>query len=256
MGDLDLGTTIVVVAFIAVAVVFAVFWISRFVKSRAGIRRSALACIGDEVSIYTDKGALLAYKGIYAYLCGDYSKALQILEKALKYSHVSHNSSFCFDWISQCYEAQEKSGESLTYCVKAVEAEPSNIKSLFNLAEMYAREGSFEKSEFYYSRILRYEAKNSTAAFMLGMLFMGRGEYEQAEEWFLKTLELDPEFAAANAELSVIMAIKGDYSKMDGYLSDSQKPISRRHRGIIEIDSDRLKKRLDSIKRIQELVTE
>jgi tetratricopeptide (TPR) repeat protein len=209
------------------------------------IRKYAKVNIGDEVSIHHDKGAKLAYKGICAHLSQDHSKALVYLEKAMKYSGVSHNSAFCLDWMSKCYEALEKPAETLSCRIKAVEIEPSNVKSLFNLADMYVRNGAFSKAEFYYKRILRYDKENLAATFMLGTLFMGRGLYSQAEEQFLKTLEMDNESEAALTELSVVMAIKGDYSRMDSYFDKAKDGEY--------IESDRLKKRLNSIKKMKDL---
>ena len=208
-------------------------------------RRFARISIGDEVSIHNDKGARLAFKGIYAFLSNDYSKAIKHLEKAMDYSVVSHNNSFCLDWMSQCYDALEKPEDSLRCRVKAVDVEPSNIKSLFNLADMYTRSGLFDKAEFYYNRILRYDSKSTSASFMLGTLFMGRGLYDEAEAQFLKTLNLDEKFTAAIAELSVVCAIKGDYSRMESYFA---KVKGERH-----IESDRLEKRLNSIKKMRSL---
>ncbi|MCL2071359.1 MAG: tetratricopeptide repeat protein [Oscillospiraceae bacterium] len=212
------------------------------------IRNCAIKNIGNEVSIYNDKGAKLAYKGICAYLNEDHSKALTYLENAVRYSQVSHNSAFCFDWMSRCYEALGKYRESLNCCVKAVEAEPSNIKALFGLANMYVRNGAFSKAEFYYNRVLRYDQKNSYASFMLGTLFMGRGLYDKAEEQFLKTIELNNESEEAFAELSVVMAIKGDYSRMDSYFAEVTKSSNGKY-----TDSDRLRKRLNSIKKMKDL---
>jgi Flp pilus assembly protein TadD len=113
------------------------------------------------------------------------------------------------------------------------------------LAETYARDGLFGKAEFYYNAILRYEKKNTSAIFMLGMLHMGRGDYEQAEARFLETVELDPKFVAAYAELAVLMAIRGDDERVGEYLAKTETRLYR--------ESDRLKKRIVMIKRVQEL---
>ena len=209
------------------------------------LRKQAKLHIGDEVSIHSDLGAKFAYKGIFAYLNGDYVRSLSHFEKAMKHSTVSQNNAFCLDWMSQCYEAQEKPVVSLRCCVKAVQVEPGNIKSLFNLADMYVRQGNFAKAEFYYNQILRYDSKNTAASFMLGTLFMGKGLYEQAEEQFGKTLEMDDKFTSAFAEMSVLMAFKGDYLKMDSYY---EKAKERKY-----VETDRLKNRLISIMKIQEL---
>jgi tetratricopeptide (TPR) repeat protein len=217
----------------------------RWLIKSARFRRHAKISIGDEVSIKEDRGARLAYKGIYAFLNSEYSKSLKHLEEAMKYSMVSHNSSFCLDWMAQCYDALEKPKDSLRCCVRAVEVEPSNIKALFNLADAYVRNGSFAKAEFYYNRILRYDSKNASASFMLGTLFMGRGQYDEAHEQFLKTLEIDERSTAAMAELSVVCAIKGEYSDMDGYY---EKIKDKKN-----VEADRLRKRLNSIKRVREL---
>jgi tetratricopeptide (TPR) repeat protein len=212
---------------------------------RIHLCKLAKISIGNEVSIHRDKGAKLAFRGILAFFRSDYSRAITHLEKAMEYSFVSHNNAFCLDWLAQCYDAQEKYNQSLECCVKAVQVEPSNIKSLFNLADMYVRRGLFEKAEFYYNRILRYDGTNAAACFMIGALFMGRGRYDEAQEQFLKTLDIDAQFVSAMAELSVVCAIKGDYSKMDSYYAKAENNNY--------IESDRLKKRLNSIKKMQEL---
>lgn len=237
-------SVLVIISF-AVGFIGGLIHIAKRMKRAAVISRFAKAGIGGEVSIYRDKGANFAYKGIYDYMNGDFSKALTRFEKAMAFSGGGHNKSFCFDWMSRCYDALEKTTESLDCRVKAVEAEPSNLKSLFNLADMYVRMGSFSKAEFYYNRILRYDSDNIAATFMLGTLFMGRGLYDKAEEQFVKTLQLDNKSDAAAAELSVIMAIKGDYSKMESYFEKTKNGNYT--------DPDRLKKRLNSIKKVKEL---
>jgi tetratricopeptide (TPR) repeat protein len=209
------------------------------------LRKNAKTHIGDEVSIRKDKGARFAYKGIYAFLNEDYSASIDYFEKAMKYSTVTHNYAFCLDWMSQCYDELDNPAESLRCCVKIVQAEPSNVKYLFNLADMYTRRGLFEKAEFYYNRVLRYDSKNIIASFMIGTLFMGKGCYDEAQTQFQKTLDMDEKFTSAMAELSVIHAIKGDYSQMDSYYTKA-----RDHK---YDESERLKKRLDLIKKMQGL---
>ncbi|MCL1904127.1 MAG: hypothetical protein FWF94_06905 [Oscillospiraceae bacterium] len=225
------------------------FYILKRVNASRIIHKNALMSIGNEVSIYSDKGAKFAYKGICSYLNNDHSVAIKHFEKALRYSTVSQNNAFCFEWMSKCYDAQDKPSESLNCCVKAVESEPSNLKSLFSLAEMYGKRGAFLKAEFYYKQILRYDKDNIAAMFMLGTLSMGLGLYDQAESQFLKTLEIDNESEAALAELSVIMAIKGDYWRMTAYYEKIKKSCN--NRGYVE--SERLEKRLNSIKKMKDL---
>ena len=219
--------------------------LGRRVIASLRVRATAKMCIGDEVSILLDKGARLAYKGVYAFLNDDFSKALGYFEKATEYCYDSHNSAFCLDWMAQCYEMLEKPSDSLACRVKATQVQPSDIKSLFFLAEMYTRRGLFTKAEFYYSKILRYDSGNVAARFMLGTLYMGRGLYAQAEKQLTNALDMDGEFAAAAAELSVIMAIKGDYSRMESYFA-SVKAHKYEETG-------RLEKRLNSIKKMKEL---
>ncbi|MCL1881400.1 MAG: tetratricopeptide repeat protein [Oscillospiraceae bacterium] len=237
--------TIVIIIFVWIIVTLNLVGLIKRFRTALKYHKTAIQCIGEEVSIYKDKGAKYAYKGVRAYLIEDYSKALKCFEIALKHSDVSHNCSFCYDWMSQCYEAQNKPIETLAYSVKAANAEPSNIKSAFNLAENYARIGLFEKSEFYYKRVLDSEGENVAAHFMLGMLCMSRGMYDEAKDYFLKTIEIDANFAAAYAELTILMAIKGDYSQSNSYFNKAQDKEL--------IETERLKKRLDLIQKMQKL---
>ena len=233
------------VASFTIGVSLGLFHVVKRLNAVSRIRKRAKKQIGEEVSIYSDKGARLAYKGICASLSEDYSKALTYFEKAMTFSGVSHNSVFCLEWMAKCYDAQEKPMELMRSRVKAVQLEPSNLKSLFGLADLYVRNGLYSKAEFYYNRILRYDNDNIAARFMLGTLFMGRGFYDEAEAQFIKALEIDKETKAASAELSVIMAIKGDYDKMEHYYAKAKDDEYA--------DADRLKKRLSSIKKVKDL---
>jgi len=236
---------IIILVFLGLCIALHGFNIVKRLIESARHRRHARTHIGDEVSINQDIGAKFAYKGICHFLNGDYIKSLSNLEKAMKNSTVSHNNAFCLDWMSQCYDAQDKNVESLQCCVRAVQVEPGNIKSLFNLSDMYVRLGLFEKAEFYYNQILRYDNDNLAATFMIGTLFMSRGEYEKAEEQFQKVLEIDDKFTSALAEMSILSAFKGDYSSMDSYYERAK---ARRY-----IETGRLKKRLSAIKEMRDL---
>ncbi|MCL1865850.1 MAG: hypothetical protein FWF82_00395 [Oscillospiraceae bacterium] len=216
------------------------------------VRRNAKVYMGDEVSVYTDRGAKYAYKGICDYLSGDYSSSIKRFEKAMTFSTMYQNNAFCLDWMSRCYEAQEKPVELLNCCIKAVQSDPTNVKSLFNLADMYVRRGLFSKAEFYYKQVITYDKDNTAAYFLVGTLFMGRGMYEQAEEYFIKTLETDDKFTAAMSELAVLAAIDGDYKKMESYLLQIAK-CEEAVKSIDRAETERLKKRLNSIRKMKEL---
>ena len=200
--------------------------------------------IGTEVSVRSDEGAWFAYRGVYFYFRENHAKALRCFERALKNSYITQNNAFCYDWMSRCYTLLDKQAEALEYSLKAARAEPTNAKVLFNLCDIYVKQGGFKKAEYYYEQVLRYDEGNVMAHFMLGVLFMGRGLYDKAEKTFVEITQKHKSFSSAFAELSVLMAIKGDYSQMDSYYN-----LAKNHN---YLDWGRLEKRLNSIKDIRE----
>jgi tetratricopeptide (TPR) repeat protein len=236
---------IIVITAVTILFIYACAKLWRYLWVWARVRAVAMQFIGSEASLYTDKGAKYSYKGICKYQKNDIAGALKCFEKALTYSYIPYNRSFCYDWISQCYECQDKFPEALTFSRKAAEEDPENVKAVFNLADCYARDGMYDKSEFYYNVILKYDKCNLMAIYMLGMLALSRGSYDKAEECFVETLKLDPHFSSAHEVISIVSAIKGDYERADKYWKNIKE--------IGHPFTDRLKQRLDSIKRIQEL---
>jgi tetratricopeptide (TPR) repeat protein len=234
---------------------FLAFFVFKRLFVKSCIYKTAIDNLGNEVSINSDIGALMAYKGIFSYLDDDYAKALQYFEESIQCSEVAHNTAFCYDWMANCYDALNKPSEAFRCCVKAVESEPSNLAALFGLADAYARKGLYEKAEYYYRKILREQKDNSAAIFLIGVLYMGQARYEDAEKQFNETIKIERKSGeyfepgnktgAALAELSLLSAIKGEYALADSYFSKATENMYS--------ESKTLRKQLDSIKMMKEL---
>ena len=245
---------IITIPLMVVAGVFACLvlpiWIIFAIKN-SRFRKQALECIGDEVSVHDDISANLAYRGVYRHLLGDHIDAIAYLEEALKFSEMSQNTAFCFDWLARCYTALDKPSDELRCRIKAVEAEPSCLATLHNLAALYAAQGQYEKAVFYYEKMLRLNDDNPNTAFTLGLIYMSRGQYDAAEALLDKVLEFSLKDAipgkhfTAIGELAVIAAIKGEYRKMQSHFEKLK-----------DMDSEeamRLKGRLEAIKNMRNL---
>ncbi|MCL2633209.1 MAG: tetratricopeptide repeat protein [Oscillospiraceae bacterium] len=235
---------VIIIAYIILIAVPTVY-ICKHAMETVRIHNDAKLNLGSKIPLHKDKGARLAHKGLCAFFRNNYGKALLYFEKAMEHSYVSQNNAFCLDWMIKCYDAQEKYDEALQCCIKAVNYAPSNIRTLFNIADRYSRAGRFDKAEYYYNTILKYDKDNVAAIFMLGAIHMGGERYEEANNQLSRVLEIDERFTSAAAELSVLSAIRDDQNQAEIYYNQVKDNNFR--------DLDRLEKRLTSIKTIRDL---
>jgi len=239
------GGTVLLLIIILPAIAFLLAVALRPVADNIAICLKAEMFVSGGLFVPKDKGARFAYKGVVNCFKQNYVKAVFFLEKAMKYSYDPQNCVFCLDWMTKCYDAQGKPDRSLDCCIKAVEVFPSNIPSLFNLAERYLGRGKFDKARYYYETVLKYDEKNNYAKFMTGVTDMLSGEYARASEIFAPLEKISEQLPIMSSELAVIAALLGDMQKSREFSESAKK-------GGYE-EPERLSGRLDCIERMREL---
>ena len=87
----------------------------------------------------------------------------------------------------------EKFLNIITECNKTLEADPDNIKILFQKGEALTFALNYKEAMDCYDKILEIEPENTTALFNKGWVLRYLGEYKKALEYFEKASSIEPE---------------------------------------------------------------
>ena len=200
-----------------VGLLFIIFMLGKFLIPYINRRKAAVRALGkDGIKILRhDKTAKLAYKGIYALLCGKYPDAESFLQEALALADVRQNQMFCVEWLIKLYEAMEDESK-IRWCIrKAVEYSPDNPEAQSRLGHTYFSEGNLEKAEYCFEQALRYDPNNGYSYYSLAKIYLVRGEDEKALETLEKLIKINENHPLAHSEFANYYAMHGDREKAE-----------------------------------------
>jgi Flp pilus assembly protein TadD len=97
-----------------------------------------------------------------------------------------------------------KTSAAIDEFLKAIDLNPKNISSRFQLASIYEREGRLDEAIYHLEKIVSAAPRNATAHNNLGVLYDRQGRSTDAMREFETTLEIDPQnaLAAKNLEMA------------------------------------------------------
>jgi Tfp pilus assembly protein PilF len=85
--------------------------------------------------------------------------------------------------------------------LKAIELNPKNISSRFQLAAIYEREGRLDEAIYHYEKIVNVAPRNATAHNNLGVLYDRKARSADSTREFEAALEIDPQNTQAAKNL-------------------------------------------------------
>lgn len=97
------------------------------------------------------------------------------------------------------------------FYVKAAELDKDNTGSLFDLAELYEKDGISDGAIKTYKRILEIEPENTKARFKLVRVFMKQQDYDEARKQLDLLLDEEPGNIYARKNLADIAFLQQDY---------------------------------------------
>ncbi len=115
----------------------------------------------------------------------------------------------------------EKIDEAKENLLKAYGFNNENMRTLYNLADLYLNTKAFEESIEYCDKILEKEENNIAAIYLKGLNFSCMGEPEKALKYFEKTVELDPQSIGANYYAGECLLHAKEYSKALKYYKNN-----------------------------------
>jgi tetratricopeptide (TPR) repeat protein len=141
---------------------------------------------------------------------GDYTGAIQSLQKALQLSPGETQAESLLGWAQMLHEDYD---DALQTFQKVLMKEPANSLARINVGYICLKKKIFGEAIEHLSKAIRLDNdKKATlyAHFYLGLVYLQREMYEDAQTFFQKTLKLGPNLIEAYYELGRAYWFAGD----------------------------------------------
>ena len=144
---------------------------------------------------------------------GDYSGAIQALDRALRLSPGETQAESLLGWAQMLHEDYD---DALATFQKVLMKEPANSLARINVGYICVKKRIFGEAIEHLSKAIRLDNdKKATlyAHFYLGLVYLQREMYEDAQTFFQKTLKLGPNLIEAYYELGRAYWFAGDQAQ-------------------------------------------
>ena len=106
---------------------------------------------------------------------------------------------------------------AVNYYNNALNVQPDNVQTLYNLAMFFQETGDYEKALEKYRMILQINPHHRNALHNMGWIYIGEDKFEESAVFFTKAIEQDSTYAEAvyNRGYSFEQLKKYDYARQD-----------------------------------------
>src|SRR4051812_3093076 len=171
---------------------------------------------------------------------GDYSGAIQALEKALALSPGAVQAQSLLGWAQMLHEDYD---EALTTFSRVLMKEPANALARINVGYICLKKRIFGEAIEHLSKAIRLDNDRKAtlyAHYYLGLVYLEREMYEDAQTFFRKTLTLGPNLIEAYFELGRALWLNGDreaarQSWADGHKANKFNPWAKRCKEMLDL---------------------
>jgi tetratricopeptide (TPR) repeat protein len=173
---------------------------------------------------------------------GDYSGAIQALEKALTLSPGAVEATSLLGWAQMLNEDYD---DALGNFSKVLMKEPANALARINVGYICLKKGIFGEAIEHLSKAIRLDNDRKAtlyAHFYLGLVYLEREMYEDAQTFLRKTLKLGPNLIEAYFELGRALWLGGEREEAvrvwtDGYKANKFNPWAKRCQEMLDVAS-------------------
>jgi tetratricopeptide (TPR) repeat protein len=164
---------------------------------------------------------------------GDYSGAIQALDKALNLSPGAVEAQSLLGWAQMLHEDYD---DALGNFSKVLMKEPANALARINVGYICLKKGIFGEAIEHLSKAIRLDNDRKAtlyAHYYLGLVYLEREMYEDAQSFLRKTLKLGPNLIEAYFELGRALWLGGNREEAvrtwtDGYKANKFNPWAKR----------------------------
>lgn len=99
--------------------------------------------------------------------------------------------------------------ECLPYYQKALEADPEDFETNFNIGILFYDQKQDAERAIHYLKIAVNEEKNASALFNLAVIYEDKGDRVRAKEYYQEVLKVDPQHYQTKVNLAIILEKEG-----------------------------------------------
>ena len=158
------------------------------------------------LSHYHDDPVAAYHQGMTAYRNGDYSLALELLEKALDQDRENSLYHYNFGLI---LIALERTDEAIQSFQQAVRFSPDFSEAQFNLGLALKKQGQFDAAKLRFEKVVQLKPNDAEAYYNLGNILKAQAKLEDAEKKYYQVLKLKPYHPAAFNNLGLTLKEQG-----------------------------------------------
>jgi tetratricopeptide (TPR) repeat protein len=171
---------------------------------------------------------------------GDYSGAIQALDKALSLSPGAVEAQSLLGWAQMLHEEYD---DALGNFSKVLMKEPANALARINVGYICLKKGIFGEAIEHLSKAIRLDNDRKAtlyAHYYLGLVYLEREMYEDAQSFLRKTLKLGPNLIEAYFELGRALWLGGNREEAvrtwtDGYKANKFNPWAKRCQEMLDV---------------------
>jgi tetratricopeptide (TPR) repeat protein len=171
---------------------------------------------------------------------GDYSGAIQALDKALTLSPGAPEAQSLLGWAQMLHEDYD---DALGNFSKVLMKEPANALARINVGYICLKKRIFGEAIEHLSKAIRLDNDRKAtlyAHFYLGLVYLEREMYEDAQSFLRKTLKLGPNLIEAYFELGRALWLGGNREEAvktwtDGYKANKFNPWAKRCQEMLDV---------------------
>jgi tetratricopeptide (TPR) repeat protein len=199
---------------------------------------------GDRPAVHADHLGASTYieKGWSLISLGDYTGAIQALDKALSLSPGAVQAQSLLGWAQMLDEDYD---EALGNFSKVLMKEPANALARINVGYICLKKGIFGEAIEHLSKAIRLDNDRKAtlyAHYYLGLVYLEREMYEDAQSFLRKTLKLGPNLIEAYFELGRALWLGGERDEAvrvwtDGHKANKFNPWAKRCREMLDVAS-------------------
>jgi tetratricopeptide (TPR) repeat protein len=173
---------------------------------------------------------------------GDFSGAIQALDKALTLSPGAVEAQSLLGWAQMLHEDYD---DALGNFSKVLMKEPANALARINVGYICLKKRIFGEAIEHLSKAIRLDNDRKAtlyAHYYLGLVYLEREMYEDAESFLRKTLKLGPNLIEAYFELGRALWLGGNREEAvkiwtDGYKANKFNPWAKRCQEMLDVAS-------------------
>jgi tetratricopeptide (TPR) repeat protein len=171
---------------------------------------------------------------------GDYTGAIQALEKALSLSPGAVEAQSLLGWAQMLHEDYD---DALGNFSKVLMKEPANALARINVGYICLKKRIFGEAIEHLSKAIRLDNDRKAtlyAHYYLGLVYLEREMYEDAQSFLRKTLKLGPNLIEAYFELGRAQWLSGSREDAvgtwtDGYKANKFNPWAKRCQEMLDV---------------------